>query len=86
MKKMTIPLLIIASLAFIALAVYYMVTPAGSLPHGMPGYLAGSSHKHIKHSFAALALAAACGIVAWFMSGKRTDAPKNTTSEPKNRD
>lgn len=86
MKKLIIPLLSIASLAFIALAVYYIVTPAGSLPHGMPGYLAGSSHKHIKHGFAALALAAACGIVAWFMSGKKTDVPKNTASEPKNID
>jgi hypothetical protein len=72
MKKLLVLLLVIVGLAFVALGIYYMVTPAGSLPHGLPGYLAGSSHKHLKHGFAALAVAAACGIVAWFSTGKKS--------------
>jgi hypothetical protein len=49
-------LLIIIGVAFIALAIYYWVTPAGSLPSYVPGYLAGSAHKHVKHGVAAWSL------------------------------
>ena len=46
-------LLIIVGVALVALAIYYWVTPAGSLPSFFPGHLAGSAHKHIKHGLAA---------------------------------
>jgi hypothetical protein len=51
-------LLIIVGVALVALAIYYWVTPAGSLPSFFPGHLVGSAHKHVKHGVLALVLAA----------------------------
>lgn len=76
MKKLWITLLIIAAVVLVGVAIYYWVTPAGSLPHFVPGYIAGSHVKHFKHGLAALILAAGCAILAWFSSGK-----KEATSE-----
>lgn len=72
MKKPVVILLIIAGVLFLALAVYYFVTPAGSLPQGFPGYEAGSLHKHFKHGLAAFILALGCGVLAWFALGKKS--------------
>ncbi len=63
-------LLVVIGVAFIALAVYYWVTPAGSLPSFFPGHLAGSAHIHVKHGVAALIAAILCFIGAWMLSGK----------------
>ncbi|HEX7963070.1 MAG TPA: hypothetical protein VF466_00620 [Candidatus Saccharimonadales bacterium] len=82
MKKLVIALLILAALAFIALGIYYMMTPAGSLPHALPGYEAGSSHKHMKHGLAAFAVAVACAIVAWFMTGKKSGNGSSSPAAP----
>ena len=78
MKKLTLTILIILGLIFLGLAIYYWVTPAGSLPHSFPGYQAGSPHKHLKHGLAALILAAGCGVLAWFASGKKTTSTEDT--------
>jgi hypothetical protein len=72
MKKSLFALFVLLGLVFLGLAVYYWVTPAGSLPHSFPGYQAGSKHTHLKHGLAALILAVGCAIVAWFMTGKKT--------------
>lgn len=72
MKKPLVALFAVIGLAFLALAMYYWMTPAGSLPHGFPGYEAGSHHKHFKHGLAALILALGCGVLAWFSLGKKT--------------
>ncbi len=72
MKKALVVVLVLLGLVFIGLAIYYWMTPAGSLPHGFPGYQAGSPHKHLKHGFAALILALGCGVVAWFATGKKS--------------
>jgi len=71
MKKTAIYLLVILGLVFLVLAIYYWVTPAGSLPHFFPGYSAGSRHKHLKHGLAALVLALAAWVLAWFWSGSK---------------
>jgi uncharacterized membrane protein YdjX (TVP38/TMEM64 family) len=71
MKKYAVYLLVLLGLIFLALAIYYWVTPAGSLPHFFPGYSAGSAHKHLKHGIAAIVLAAAAWVLAWFWSGKK---------------
>ena len=71
MKKTGTYLLIILGFVFLALAIYYWVTPAGSLPHFLPGYIAGSSTKHLKHGLAALVLAFCSWVLAWFWSGKK---------------
>lgn len=68
MKKVLTVLFVLAALVFLAIAIYYFVTPAGSLPSWVPGHIAGSSHKHMKHGLAAIILAVAFGILAWFYS------------------
>ena len=57
MRKLLTSLFVILAVLFLATAVYYWVTKAGSLPHFFPGYQAGSIHKHLKHGLAALIVA-----------------------------
>lgn len=73
-RRLYMVLLIIIGVALIALAVYYWVTPAGSLPSFFPGHLAGSAHKHIKHGVAALVVGIVCFMAAWMLSGKQRDS------------
>jgi hypothetical protein len=72
MKKVLLALFIILALAFLALGVYYFITPAGKLAHYLPGYLAGSVHKHAKHALACFIVALGLGVLAWFYSAKKT--------------
>jgi hypothetical protein len=68
MKK---PLSLLAGLLgflFLALAVSYWLTPAGSLPAFFPGFEAGSEHVHFKHGLASLILALGLFAYAWFQS------------------
>jgi hypothetical protein len=78
MKKAAVGLLVILGLVFIGLAIYYWITPAGSLPHSFPGYQAGSVHKHLKHGFAALVLGMGSWVLAWFLSGNKTSGTQDT--------
>jgi len=71
MKKALTGLFIILAILFLALAVYYWTTKAGSLPHFLPGYQANSVHKHLKHGLAALIIAVGFGILAWFSSANK---------------
>jgi hypothetical protein len=71
MKKLILSVFIILAIVFIALGVYYFVTPAGSLPHHLPGYLAGSTHKHFKHGLASVIVGFGFGVLAWFYSAKK---------------
>ncbi|HVO86566.1 MAG TPA: hypothetical protein VMT23_02425 [Candidatus Binatia bacterium] len=71
MKKWIV-LLIVLGFAFVGLAIYYWTTSAGNLPSWLPGYEAGSAHKHLKHGLAALILGLGCFTWAWFLSGKKT--------------
>ncbi len=63
---------IVLAVIFLAVSIYYFVTPAGSLPHFLPGYIAGSHKTHTKHGLASLIVAAGFGILAWFYSKKTT--------------
>ncbi|HEY2335175.1 MAG TPA: hypothetical protein VGH58_09235 [Solirubrobacterales bacterium] len=67
-RNLIVPALIVG-LLFLVIAIVYFVEPAGSLPSFFPGHEAGSSHHHAKHGIAALVVAAACFIFAWFQSG-----------------
>ena len=80
-KKLLIAALAVLAVIFVGLAVYYAMTPAGSLPHLLPGYQAGSTHTHLKHALAAFILAVGCGLLIWFATGKKAasvpaDTPK----------
>jgi hypothetical protein len=81
MKKFRLILLVVLAIIFIGIAIYYWVTPAGSLQHFFPGYEARSKTIHIKHGIAAIILALGCGVLAWFSSG---DKPTSTTDTTKN--
>lgn len=81
MKKLQLASLAIIGILLLGVAVYYWVTTAGSLMSFMPGYTAGSSDIHVKHGLAALLLALGCGVLIWFMSGKRTSPSETPTQD-----
>lgn len=61
----------VVGVAFVGLAVYYWMTPSGSLPAWLPGFEAGSAHIHLKHGIASLLLGLASFAYAWFGTGKK---------------
>jgi hypothetical protein len=67
----------VAGLGLLVVAIVYFIEPAKSLPGILPGHEAGSTHHHVKHGIAALAVALGAFALAWFQSGPRTttDAP-----------
>ena len=66
--KLIVPAVLLG-LVFLAIAAIYFVEPACSLPSFFPGHEAGSGHHHTKHGIAALIVAGACFVFAWFQSG-----------------
>ena len=58
----------VAGIILIALAIYYWVEPAHSLPGFFPGHEAGSNHHHVKHGIASFLLGVALLVFAWFQS------------------
>lgn len=76
MKKPVVWISIIIGIVLIALAIYYWVTPAGSLASFMPGYEPGIATVHFKHGLAALIVGVAAFIFAWFQS-----APKKVSAQ-----
>jgi hypothetical protein len=75
---------VILGLVFLAIAIVYWTTAAGSLPSFFPGHEAGSSHIHFKHGLAAAVVAAACFVFAWFQTGG--DRPRRTGSPTSDRE
>jgi hypothetical protein len=67
-RQLAVPA-VIAGVLLLALAVLYIAQPAGALPAVVPGHAAGSAHHHVKHGIAALLLAIACFVFAWFQTG-----------------
>ena len=63
---------VVAGLLLLVVGVVYVIEPASSLPSLVPGHQAGSGHHHIKHGIAALLLAAAVFVYAWFQTGPAT--------------
>jgi hypothetical protein len=58
----------VLGVVFLALAAVYWLTPAGGLPHFLPGFEAESDHVHLTHALAALiiALALFAAAIIWF--------------------
>lgn len=69
----------ILGIIFLGLAAYYWLTPAGSLPHFVPGFEAGSTHVHFKHGLASLILALGLFAFAWFTSAPQKDTTTAST-------
>jgi amino acid permease len=71
MKKFQIIIGVLVGIVCLGFAVLYWTTPAGSLPSMFPGFAAGSAVIHVKHGIAALVIAIAAFVVAWFGMGKK---------------
>ncbi len=71
MNKTLIWISALLGIIFLGLAIYYWVTPAGSLPTFMPGYEAARATAHFKHGLASLIVGFGLLIVAWFTSGPK---------------
>ena len=73
---MTRPLPLVAGLlglVFLALAVVYWLTPAGSLPSFLPGFQPGGEHAHVKHALGSLIVALILFAFAWFQRGREQE-------------
>lgn len=68
MNKIIAIVAVVLGVVCIGLALFYWMTPAGSLPTYMPGYEVGSSIVHFKHGLAALILGLGLFAFAWFKS------------------
>jgi len=71
MKKLQIIIGVLVGIVCLGLAAVYWITPAGSLPTWLPGFIAGSAVVHVKHGIAALVVAIVAFIFAWFGMGKK---------------
>lgn len=75
LRKLVVPAVILG-VVLVAVAVVYFVTPAHSLPSFFPGHTSATSaeadHHHTKHGLAALILALACFVFAWFQTGPKS--------------
>ena len=73
-KKILATLSVILAILFIVLAFVYWFTPAGALPHFLPGFIAGSTAPHFKHGLASFIIALALFAYAWFVSGDKNSS------------
>ncbi|HVR05076.1 MAG TPA: hypothetical protein VMS02_03470 [Solirubrobacteraceae bacterium] len=77
LRKLVIPAVILG-IVLIVVAIIYFVTPEKSLPSFFPGHASASSaeasHHHAKHGIAALVVALACFVFAWFQTGPKARA------------
>jgi hypothetical protein len=58
--------LIVLAVAFIAVGIYYLVTPAHDLAAFVPGHETHGTNHHTKHGIAMFGLAALALVGAWF--------------------
>ena len=72
MQKITLIAAVLVGVLFLGFAILYWTRPASSLPHFVPGYLAGSPKIHFKHGLASLLLGFGAFIYAWFSGGPRS--------------
>jgi hypothetical protein len=67
-RSLIIPAVVLG-VVLLAVAVVYFIEPAKSLPSFFPGHKSGSGHHHTKHGIAALVVALAVFVFAWFQTG-----------------
>jgi NhaP-type Na+/H+ and K+/H+ antiporter len=69
--KLKILIAALLGLVFLYFGYVYATHTAGNLPSYLPGFQAGASNIHTKHSIAAFLLGIICFIYVWFQSGKK---------------
>jgi hypothetical protein len=62
-------LAVVVGILLLVVSGIYFAEPAKSLPSFFPGHAAGSTHHHVKHAIAALAVALGAFAIAWFATG-----------------
>jgi flagellar basal body-associated protein FliL len=76
-RKLILPVVLLGVLLIVVAAIYF-VQPAHSLPSFFPGHVsatdAEATHHHTKHGIAALVVALACFVFAWFQTGPKTQS------------
>jgi NADH:ubiquinone oxidoreductase subunit 5 (subunit L)/multisubunit Na+/H+ antiporter MnhA subunit len=84
LRKLVIPAIVLGIL-LIVVAIIYFVQPEHSLPSFFPGHAstgsAEANHHHTKHGIAALIVAIACFIFAWFQTGPKARQAGTKSSE-----
>jgi len=70
-NKGLVSLGVVLGIVFFVVGYIYATHTAGQLPTFFPGYLAGATNVHTKHSIAAFIVGIACFIFAWFKSGPK---------------
>ncbi len=77
LRKLVLPAVILGIL-LIVVAVVYFTTAEHALPAFFPGHVAAGSAEadqhHTKHGIAALVVALACFVFAWFQTGPKTSS------------
>lgn len=73
-KKVIAILAYVVAVVFLAVAIFYFVTPADKLPAFMPGHDVTMTKVHFKHGLAALLLAIAAAAFGWFQGGPQKSA------------
>jgi uncharacterized membrane protein len=70
--RLIVVILVIVGVLALAAGIYYFTTASGKLPTWFPGYLAGSTHHHIKRAIAGIGVAVLSAIGVWMLSGRRS--------------
>jgi NADH:ubiquinone oxidoreductase subunit 5 (subunit L)/multisubunit Na+/H+ antiporter MnhA subunit len=74
LRKLIVPVVLLGIL-LVVVAIIYFAEPAHSLPSFFPGHVSSTSseatHHHTKHGIAALVVALACFVFAWFQTGPK---------------
>ncbi len=70
--RLIVVILVIAGVLARAAGIYYFTTASGKLPTWFRGYLAGSTHHHIKRAIAGIGVAVLSAIGVWMLSGRRS--------------
>jgi hypothetical protein len=73
-SRIIVAVAVLAGIALLVVAGIYFAEPAKSLPAFFPGHQAGSATHHIKHGIAAVVVALALFVFAWFATGPRKAA------------
>jgi hypothetical protein len=69
-RKYLIVPAVLAGIVLLVIAVIYWADTAHQLPSFFPGHSsAPTNHHHVKHGIAALVVALACFVFAWFQTG-----------------
>jgi NADH:ubiquinone oxidoreductase subunit 5 (subunit L)/multisubunit Na+/H+ antiporter MnhA subunit len=87
LRKLVVPAVVLGILLLVV-AVIYFVEPAHSLPSFFPGHVsttdAEANHHHTKHGIAAVIVALACFVFAWFQTGPQSGSKaRGASADPR---